>query len=528
MTYRMIKDWKLWKKKSGRYFFLAWAVLIFLCIIRIAIPCREYRYDGKGTFREAVPLEGTVYGGISLPPGVYRIELEYAMDSSLQGICSVADDTVFSGGLLSDGEALDSGHEKTDFHIWLLEGTDRLQVQVSCNGEGHLTTGSLRIVETNQLWTMLLTLLIFAGMLVYAAFLGQNREGPIPIERKQAFFLVMLTGFVASIPSLCGYTVLGTNLAWYLQRIEGLKDGLSACRLSVGLFLYFPAMLRLLGFPLTASYNIYCLALNLATAWISYFSFHHIFKNHWRGILCSALYTLSVYRMYALLVRSDACTVIGITFIPLTMYGIYRAFTENPRERKYRTAWIAIVIGLLLPLLDYFGARPGDMESMAGGAVRDGRIYFAQLAFHFWGGGEAALGEGERLRPMGIGLVLVLGLGLFLILWFSGRLRGGKRREQALAKGTALIGAALLFLGMRFPDRFLGWGTGCMVYVFGYCLDALVEEHRKGYLILLAAAFLGITTSDIYLLDHINAERDTVVSYGGEGLEAAGDSGSLP
>ena len=97
-----------------------------------------------------------------------------------------------------------------------------------------------------------------------------------------------------------------------------------------------------------------------------------------------------------------------------------------------------------------------------------------------------------------------------------------------MAKGTALIGAALLFLGMRFPDRFLGWGTGCMVYVFGYCLDALAEEHRKGYLILLAAAFLGITTSDIYLLDHINAERDTVVSYGGEGLEAAGDSGSLP
>lgn len=39
--------------------------------------------------------------------------------------------------------------------MWLYEGTESLQVIVEYGGNGNLTTGSLHIVETKQLWTML-------------------------------------------------------------------------------------------------------------------------------------------------------------------------------------------------------------------------------------------------------------------------------------------------------------------------------------------------------------------------------------
>lgn len=592
-----------------RLLLLFWTVLFIFCIIQIVMPCREYHYDGNETFSGTSYEEKTVYENISLPPGVYRIELAYKIDADLQGMCNVIDGTVFQGGLLTNGEPLYSGLSKTGYHIWLLEKTDGLQVQVSCSG-ANLTTGELKIFETNLLWTILLTQLVFLGTILFMALYicEYNRVFPIPVEKKQSFFLVMLIGLIASLPFLCGYNIWGGDLGYHLQRIEGLKDGLSGGQFPVrlepewlyghgyadavfycGTLLYFPALLRLLGFPVTTSYNIYCVALNLATAWISYYCFYQIFKSRWNGMVCSALYTLSAFRICRFVVTGAVGEASAFTFIPLVIYGLYRIFTENPEKPEYKTAWVPIMLGLagliqthvltceitalamvlfcivnarkmlrgntllellkggtaalavslwfLVPFLDYYITQPVHVKYVSARTIQERGLDLAQMAFPFWGGGENALLTDNGMwhsDSVGIGMVLTAGLVLFLILWLF-RKFPDKKEDTTFAKKTALIALLLLFMSLKifpwdriqnmnsvfaalvsslqFPNRFLGWGTACLVFLFGYCLNYLKSRQEGGHLLLMAFAIIGITTSDMYLLDYVNAEQSSAVLY---------------
>ena len=614
MFLKEVKKSELWKKKSLRFFLLFWTVLFLFCIIKIAVPCKEYHYDGNGTFNGDVSGEMTVYDGIALPPGVYRIELEYEIEKDMQGMCSVVDP---GGQMLSNGEPLYSGLLKTGYHIWLLEKTEELQVRISCNSDCDLTTGNLKIVETNQLWTMLLALLIFVGMIVCAALCVYEYDlrFSIPVEKKQSFFLVMLIGLIASFPYMCGYNIWGGDVGYHLQRIEGIKDGLLSGQFPVRLqpewlyghgyadaifycctFLYFPALLRLLGFPVTVSYNIYCITLNLATAWISYFCFYKISRNRWHGIICSALYTLSIFRIYKLLITGAVGEGSAFTFVPLVLYALYRIFTENPKETGYKTSWIPMMLGFagliqthiltceitalvmllfclvncrklfckntllellkgglaalavslwfVVPFLDYYITQPVHIKYVSARTIQDRGLYFAHLAFHFWGDG----GENTPLadngmwhsHPAGIGFVLIAGLSAFLVFWYAGNIRYQEKEKSSFAKKVALVGLTLLIMStklfpwdriqslnsvfatlvssLQFPHRFLGWGTVCLVFLFGYCLNYLKETYKTGYLVFLAVAIIGITTSDMYLLDYTNASQAAVELYNEEGM----------
>lgn len=600
-------------------------ISILFCLIKIALPCKEYHYTGNAIFDEAISDKAIIYEGISLPPGVYRIELEYTTDKDLQGMCNVMDGTVFSGGLLSSGEPFYSNLDKTGYQIWLLEKTDNLQVWITYYDNGQLATGNLKIIETNLLWTMLLTVLLFIGIVVCMVLLccRDNQGFLASVEKRQSFFLVMLIGLIASFPYMCGHTTMGSDLIYHLLRIEGIKDGLLSGQFPVrlepewlyghgyadaifycGTFLYVPALLRLAGFPVTASYNIYCILLNFSTAWISYFCFSRIFKNRWHGIICSALYTLSIFRIYRLLIVSAVGEASALTFIPLIIYALYRIYTEDPTAPEYKTSWIPMMLGLsgliqthvltceitilvmllfcfvkfrklfckntllelvkgglaalllslwfIVPFLDYYITQPVHIKFVSARTIQDRGLYLAQLAFHFYGDGGETVPLADNgmwhSHPVGIGLVLIIGLVVFLILWYSGKVQNEKAAEISFVERVALIGLLLLCMStkyfpwdkiqslhsvfaalvssLQFPYRFLGWGTVCLVFVFGYCLNYLKKVHKNGYLILLAVAFIGILTSDMYLLDYMNASQSTVKIYNEEDMGVGYISGA--
>ena len=229
MLIRKMRELKVWKRRP----FVIFTVIFFLSLlflgIRIGRPCREYLYDGSTSFTpDAEAGKYAVYQGISLPIGVYRIELDYATDADLVALCNVNDGTVFSGGLLCNGEHMYSALGQTGYHMWLYEGTESLQVVIEYGGTGNLTTGSLHITETNQLWTMLLTIVLFMGAVVYAGmiFYYYDKRYAVAEEKKHVFFCVTVISLIASIPYICGYSITGADLTYHLQRIEGVKDGL--------------------------------------------------------------------------------------------------------------------------------------------------------------------------------------------------------------------------------------------------------------------------------------------------------------
>lgn len=493
MYIQRIRELKIWKKRPICIWAVFFSFLALFCVFHIIKPCREFYYEDTYFFENAVVTTDTViYDGISLKPGVYRIELEYDTDVDLAALCNVKDGTVFTGGLLSNGEHMYSGLGKTGYDIWLYESTENLQVVVSYGGQGSLVTGNLKITETNQLYTMLLAIVVFAGVLLFCLqiFYYYNKKYPVSASGKHVFFSVTVIGFIASILYLCEYTITGPDLTYHLQRIEGVKDGILGGQFPVRLeprwvydhgyanavfycnaFLYFPALLRLLGFTISASYNIYCIVLNIATAWISYFCFCRIFQKNNIGIVCSALYTLSIIRIYKLMITSAVGEGTAITFIPLVLYGLYRIFTEDSEDKKYRTAWVPLMFGFggliqshvltceitvgvvflfclacmrrffrrntirefakgaiasllvslwfLVPFLDYYITQDVHIKHVSGRTIQDRGLYIAQLAFHFWKkeSNEPNGGSGMQFsHPVGVGFVLIAALGIFLIL----------------------------------------------------------------------------------------------------------------
>ena len=613
MSAQKIWELKLWKEKPVCLFTALFFLYMVFCAVMAVRPCQEHLFEGSFSFgAESGPGVTTVYGGICLRPGVYRVELEYSTDTDVAGVCSASDGTVFAGGLLTNGEHMYVGLDRTGYELWLYEGTENLQITVNYVGRGSITTGNLRIVETRKLWTMLLAAgaALGAGVYLLLIYRCYNRRFPVSREKKQVFFFVTAICLAASIPYLCGYNITGADLTYHLQRIEGVKDGLLAGQFPVRLeprwvfdhwyanaifycntFLYFPALLRMLGFPVVTSYNLYCLALNAATAWISYYCFSRIFRDRSIGILCSALYTLSIFRIYKLLVTSAVGEGTAVTFLPLVLYGMYKIYEE---EDGYRRGWVPVTLGMcgliqshvltceitagvmilfclfhlrktfrrntflalvkaavstalvclwfLVPFLDYYLTQDVHIKHVSGRTIQDRGLYPAHLAFHFWKTGSSTPGMGNGMQyshPVGIGLVLMLALGVFLALWFGGAFRAGGR-AVAFVKRTAAVGVLLLFMSLdifpwdriqalnsvtaslvsslQFPNRFLGWGTGCLVLVFGFCLWYFKGRDRRHYLTMGALALAGVVTSGMYLLDYVNAGQEYYKIYNEEGM----------
>ena len=165
-----IKSLKLPAKKGFWVILIPGLLCTLFCIIQLFLPCRQYRYENSHTFVEGAPAREIISNPISLKPGVYYIEQEYACDVDRNGHINATDGTVFTGGLLSNGEHTYPALSKTGYHLWLYESTHNLQFTAEYTGEGTLTTGSITITQTRKLWSMLLTVILFAEFLLLGIF----------------------------------------------------------------------------------------------------------------------------------------------------------------------------------------------------------------------------------------------------------------------------------------------------------------------------------------------------------------------
>lgn len=111
------------------------------------------------------------------------------------------------------------------------------------------------------------------------------------------------------------------------------------------LFLYFPGILRLIGFPATFSYYAFLFVCNAVTVLVAYWCFTRIAEDEVIGILGAFLYTVSPYRLTDLYVRNAVGETFAMTFLPLIVYGIYTVFSMRTDDKKYDRLWIPMVIG---------------------------------------------------------------------------------------------------------------------------------------------------------------------------------------
>lgn len=164
-------------------------------------------------------------------------------------------------------------------------------------------------------------------------------------EKKMIIYLLLMVAVLASLP-LLGNTifaapVMSHDTFFHTQRIWSIKNALLEGQIPVriyseiyegygygaplyypDIFLYFPAVLCIVGVPLAISYNVFLILVNIATLFIAYYSYSRIAKSKQIGVLAAVFYTLSTYRFLDLYTRGAVGELLALTFCPLILCGL--------------------------------------------------------------------------------------------------------------------------------------------------------------------------------------------------------------
>lgn len=467
--------------------------------------------------------------GVSVPVGVYNVQLYYETDTNMSNHCGVSDPLAALKGIKSNGEALYAGLNSTDYDVWVMDGNGLLSVTVSYGGQGTLTVMGARIYNTGamQRMTLLMAVVLFAMVdLLYVYYRNQKDKQTFPEKKVIAAALAAIVVF-SSYPLWTDYLRAGGDLGFHLLRIEGVKDGLLAGQFPVRIapewqhghgyassifygdtLLYIPALLRIIGFSIQASYKIFLLLLNAATCIISYYAFAQMLKNRTIGVLCSMLYTMSVYRLFKLYYTGGVGETIALMFLPLLLVGMYKIFTDDINDKKYYWNWVLPCIGFcgtiqshilttyiaaifvillcvimwkkvfrketflvlsmtvifttiicawfIVPFFDYMSEGTFVINNVSGRKIQDRGIQGAQLLKVFFnaGGNSHYYANGMvDAEPEGMGSTLLMGTMLFLGLCWSGYIQ---KMDSKLVK-TGKIAVLLAVVSMAMSTLHFPW-----------------------------------------------------------------------
>ena len=334
----------------------------------MSVHIGEYTADAGGVRADAASgITGNMvdFEHISLPKGHYIVSLKYETDVDYRNMCTVTADGAGFKGCFTNGSSLHAALNETDFDMWLLRDTDNIMVHAGY-AEGPLLVRGLTITETNalyriRLFVLLCGLTLLNGILV---FRKADRQGKITKEKKKILFCMALIVIFSSVPVFTDYVFSGGDIVYHLMRIEGLKDGMLSGQFPVRIApkwledngyasaIFYPeimllpaALLRMIGFPVTASYQLYIILVNFLTAVSAYYSFEKIFRKAYAGLVCSMLYTLSIYRIFNLFGKGALGEALAMIFLPLVVYGLFRVFTEDCKAKKYKRCFVPLTIG---------------------------------------------------------------------------------------------------------------------------------------------------------------------------------------
>lgn len=262
--------------------------------------------------------------------------------------------------------SFEGGRTEGSRKFWLNANLN-IALRLYYSGEGSVTFKSFVIEETNGLANVELfnTLVVLLGLDMLLMLLVKEKKQPFPNATKYAILAVAAVATIASLPALTGYIVDGHDLRFHLLRIEGIRDALLAGQFPVRispnfyngygyansifygeLFLYFPALLRVIGFSMAESWCAFLVAMNIATAMICYYCGKKIFRDDLIAVVVSLLYTLCPYRLVDIYTRAAIGEATAITFLPLLVYGLYRILTQDTSEKSYKHAYLPMVVGL--------------------------------------------------------------------------------------------------------------------------------------------------------------------------------------
>lgn len=221
------------------------------------------------------------------------------------------------------------------------------------------TSGNTKLLRL----AALLAIFIILDMVFWAFSCAGVRDG----FRKNALLIAVfsIVLFLTGLPLFVSYLPSEMlDIRFHITRIEGLRQGLLSgaypVRIQPGwlnehgyatsvfygdLFLYFPAVLTLLGVPLQTAYQCFVLAVNIATIWITFYCCKKMTGNKNIAMFAGILYTGNLYRMTALYMRAAVGAYCAMIFFPLIILGLWEIYKLEDNVKKPGKGWLPLAIG---------------------------------------------------------------------------------------------------------------------------------------------------------------------------------------
>ncbi len=178
------------------------------------------------------------------------------------------------------------------------------------------------------------------------------------------FFLFLLSIFSTFSLFLQKYIINGQDFMFHFSRLEGVIMNIKENNLFSGIyphqlnhygyaaplfypdiFLYFPALLVVLGLKKYTAYKIFLFIINFFSIFFMYLATKNMTKDKKIGLFASILYAASSYRLTDMFERCALGENITFVFLPLVFWGIYEIIEQD--ENKYYLLTIGMT-GLIL------------------------------------------------------------------------------------------------------------------------------------------------------------------------------------
>lgn len=348
------------------------AVEVFITVILMlatAFPWVNYKYTAEDLQRLSDECEKTP--DMALSYGSYRYTVEYDTQSDMSfaflEMKSIHEgDKQLTGRMDMDALTLSTDRTSMSSEAFIHMPAKDFVVYLYCYSNPGMAVKSVTVQKTigGVFRTGIIAVCTALAVNLLIVFSNKRKKGLVKEGSVEVFFILAATVIFTSIPLFFNYLINGHDLQFHLLRIEGIKNGilsgdfpikiqsnwLNGNGYAVGvfygdLFLYIPALLRLCGFGVYQSYNIYVFLCNLATCVISYYCFKGMTGKRKAAVVGAVVYTTSLYRIADIYIRSSVGEYSAMTFIPVVAYGLWKVFYEDTDESGYKRNWILPVLG---------------------------------------------------------------------------------------------------------------------------------------------------------------------------------------
>lgn len=322
----------------------------------------EYSFLGKRTFDPETDAKRSylLSEAFTLKPGTYELIFYGTVKGTGSSVYLARDEgDIYTGFDLADGEeeqradfTVSGNSENLRIGISYDPGTSAVNVRkISVASDHVLYKSSLLRHGTISLFILICgTLLLLRTVkpeLIYKLFPAFRSH-----ENETDFYLLTLLSLIVSIPLLLPDSYgLAEDMFFHLSRIEGITEGIKAGYFPVrnelfwlknygygtgyfypDLFLYFPVLLRLLGFSLLSCYKIFIVVCTFFSLLSFYLTAKIIAKNRFAGLAAAILFGFCAYRCIAVFYRGAAGEVQAFIFMPVIVLGLYYLFSGKPER----------------------------------------------------------------------------------------------------------------------------------------------------------------------------------------------------